>query len=225
MRRFMVHFVTEIDFVDGDEASDDMVQNYQKHRKETVQRRGPRGSAPDDQSASGRECIGAKGRPAPTMQPVRREARLDPGRRGIRPNIRACRTTAQKTRRKASAAFSLWLHLSPKVDERGLARIELVITAQIARNAAYPNPMSACLSSRQLTDTVYRPTKNSGAGLRQPRHDVDLGAKPRVAQGGFWRHAQAASISTTRLLAAKGAEHLPVRHRRPGRRHVGEVEG
>jgi hypothetical protein len=26
MRRFMVHFVTEIDFVDGDEASDDVVQ-------------------------------------------------------------------------------------------------------------------------------------------------------------------------------------------------------
>jgi hypothetical protein len=37
MRRFMVHFVTEIDFVDGDEASDDVVQNYKKHLAETVQ--------------------------------------------------------------------------------------------------------------------------------------------------------------------------------------------
>ena len=37
MRRFMVHLVTEIDFVDGDEASDETVQNYQKHLKNTVQ--------------------------------------------------------------------------------------------------------------------------------------------------------------------------------------------
>jgi hypothetical protein len=37
MRRFMVHLVTQIDFVDGDEASDEAVQNYQKHLSETVQ--------------------------------------------------------------------------------------------------------------------------------------------------------------------------------------------
>jgi hypothetical protein len=37
MRRFMVHFVTEVDFVDGDEASDDVVQTYKKHLAETVQ--------------------------------------------------------------------------------------------------------------------------------------------------------------------------------------------
>ena len=37
MRRFMVLLVTEIDFVDGDEASDVEAQNYQKHLKETVQ--------------------------------------------------------------------------------------------------------------------------------------------------------------------------------------------
>ena len=36
MRRFMVHRVTEIDFVDGDEASDAAAQNYQKHLSETV---------------------------------------------------------------------------------------------------------------------------------------------------------------------------------------------
>jgi hypothetical protein len=37
MRRFMVHFVTEIDFVDGDGASDEVVQNYKKRLAETVQ--------------------------------------------------------------------------------------------------------------------------------------------------------------------------------------------
>ena len=37
MRRFMVHLVTEIDFVDGDEVSDEILQNYQKHLSETVQ--------------------------------------------------------------------------------------------------------------------------------------------------------------------------------------------
>ena len=37
MRRFMVHLVTEIDFEDGDEASDETVQNSKKHLKETVQ--------------------------------------------------------------------------------------------------------------------------------------------------------------------------------------------
>ena len=37
MRRFMVHLMAEVDFEDGDEASDKAVQNYQKHLKETVQ--------------------------------------------------------------------------------------------------------------------------------------------------------------------------------------------
>jgi len=37
MRRFLVHLVTEIDFVDGDEAPDVAAQNYQKHLKETIQ--------------------------------------------------------------------------------------------------------------------------------------------------------------------------------------------
>ena len=36
MRRFMVHLVTEVDFEDGDEASDVAAQNYQKHLKETI---------------------------------------------------------------------------------------------------------------------------------------------------------------------------------------------
>ena len=37
MRRFMVHLVTEVDFEDGDEASDVAAQSYQKHLKEIVQ--------------------------------------------------------------------------------------------------------------------------------------------------------------------------------------------
>ena len=37
MRRFMVHLVAEIDFEDGDEASDAAAQNYQKHLSDTVQ--------------------------------------------------------------------------------------------------------------------------------------------------------------------------------------------
>jgi hypothetical protein len=36
MRRFMVHVVTEVDFVDDDEASDDAVRNYRKHLSETI---------------------------------------------------------------------------------------------------------------------------------------------------------------------------------------------
>jgi hypothetical protein len=31
MRRFMGHLVTEVEFEDGDEASDDAVRNYRKH--------------------------------------------------------------------------------------------------------------------------------------------------------------------------------------------------
>jgi hypothetical protein len=37
MRRFRVHFVTEIDFVDDDEASDTAAQNYKNYLAETVQ--------------------------------------------------------------------------------------------------------------------------------------------------------------------------------------------
>jgi hypothetical protein len=36
MRRFMVHLVTEVEFEDGDEASDKTVQNYQKQLSEIV---------------------------------------------------------------------------------------------------------------------------------------------------------------------------------------------
>ena len=36
MRRFMVHLLTEIDFVEGDKVSDEKVQGYKKHLAETV---------------------------------------------------------------------------------------------------------------------------------------------------------------------------------------------
>jgi hypothetical protein len=54
MRRFMVHLVTEVEFEDGDEASDKTVQNYQKQLSETVRsERGPRALAPDSQGRPG----------------------------------------------------------------------------------------------------------------------------------------------------------------------------
>jgi hypothetical protein len=37
MRRFRVQFVAEIDFVDGENISDAIVRDYQKHLSETVQ--------------------------------------------------------------------------------------------------------------------------------------------------------------------------------------------
>ncbi len=37
MRRFNVHLVIDVDFEDGDEASDKTVQNYQKHLKGIIQ--------------------------------------------------------------------------------------------------------------------------------------------------------------------------------------------
>jgi hypothetical protein len=37
MRRFIVHLVTEVDFVDGDEASNDVVQTYKKYLAEIVE--------------------------------------------------------------------------------------------------------------------------------------------------------------------------------------------
>ena len=36
MRRCMVHLVTEIDFVEGDEVSNEAVQSYQKHLSDTL---------------------------------------------------------------------------------------------------------------------------------------------------------------------------------------------
>jgi len=37
MRRFMANVVTEIDFVDGDNASDAVAEVYEKHLAETLQ--------------------------------------------------------------------------------------------------------------------------------------------------------------------------------------------
>lgn len=36
MRRFMVHLVTNIEFVDGDKVSDEAVQNYEKHLADAI---------------------------------------------------------------------------------------------------------------------------------------------------------------------------------------------
>ena len=36
MRRFNVHLVTEVDFLDGDEASDQAARDYEKHLTEAI---------------------------------------------------------------------------------------------------------------------------------------------------------------------------------------------
>src|SRR5580704_9161720 len=51
MRRFMVHLVTDVEFEDGDEASDKTVQNYQKQLSETV-RNAAQGLATDTVAGS-----------------------------------------------------------------------------------------------------------------------------------------------------------------------------
>jgi hypothetical protein len=168
MRPFMVHFVTEIDFVDGDEASDDMVQNYQKHLKETVQ-----------SAAQGLSLRTIKGARVESVTVPNAGQRLRCSRcGGKRVLTRAGVAYGPTSGRAGLPPRKLVGRLQPpsvcgytyprRWMSRGLGRIERVIAAQIARNAAYPNPMSACLSSHQLTDTVYRPTKNSGAGFGNP---------------------------------------------------------
>jgi hypothetical protein len=47
MRRFMVHFVTEIDFVDGDEASEDVVRIARSVSRRQFRRRPRALLAPD----------------------------------------------------------------------------------------------------------------------------------------------------------------------------------
>jgi hypothetical protein len=51
---------------------------------------------------------------------------------------------------------------------RGLGRIERVIAAEIVRAARPPHALAVHIGSHQLTDTVYRPTENSGAGFDNP---------------------------------------------------------
>jgi hypothetical protein len=60
MRRFVVHFVTGVDFVDGDEASDDVAQNYKRHLRGDGSGRGPEPLAPNDQERPGRESSGRR---------------------------------------------------------------------------------------------------------------------------------------------------------------------
>ena len=58
MRRFMVQLVTEIDFVDGENVSDAIVRDYQKHLSDDRPGRRPAPPAADDQGRQGRECLG-----------------------------------------------------------------------------------------------------------------------------------------------------------------------
>ena len=58
MRRFMVHLVTEVEFEDGDEASDAAAQNYQKHLKDTIQNAAQGLFAPHTQGRPRRKRLG-----------------------------------------------------------------------------------------------------------------------------------------------------------------------
>ena len=58
MRRFMVHLVTEIDFIDGDEASDEAAQNYQKHLSDTFRNAAQGISLRTIRELKGRERLG-----------------------------------------------------------------------------------------------------------------------------------------------------------------------
>ena len=107
---------------------------------------------------------------------------------------------------------------------RGLGRIERVIAARIASDAAYP--MAVRLGSGQLAHAVYRPAENSGAGIGNPGtlwswkpNLVQRKATARAMHSFVRKHQQYALVGRPRAQ-----EPLPVRHRRPGQRHVGEVE-
>jgi hypothetical protein len=63
---------------------------------------------------------------------------------------------------------------------RGLGHIERVIAAEIARAGAGAYPLSVHIRSRQLTDTVYRPRENSGAGFGEAGSRWDW--KPNLVQ-------------------------------------------
>jgi hypothetical protein len=58
MRRFMVRLVTEIDFVDGENVSEAIVRDYQKHLSESVQDAAQHLPAADDQGRQGRQRFG-----------------------------------------------------------------------------------------------------------------------------------------------------------------------
>ena len=58
MRRFMVHLVTEIDFVDGGEASDAAAQKLPEASLGDCPERGPGDLASDNQERPGRKRLG-----------------------------------------------------------------------------------------------------------------------------------------------------------------------
>jgi hypothetical protein len=66
MRRFTVHLVTVVDFEDGDEASDETVQNYQNHLRGMVQSAAQALSLRTIKGARVRDCLGRgnQGQPA-----------------------------------------------------------------------------------------------------------------------------------------------------------------
>ena len=60
MRRFNVHLVTEVDFVEGDEVSDQAARNYEKDLAQSYSDRGHGSVAPHHQGRPGRERGGPR---------------------------------------------------------------------------------------------------------------------------------------------------------------------
>ena len=60
MRRFRVHLVTEIDFVDGDEASDAAAQNNPEASQRDRSERRPGALAPHNQGRPRRKRLGRR---------------------------------------------------------------------------------------------------------------------------------------------------------------------
>ena len=92
MRRFTAHLVTEIDFVDGDDASDAAAQNYQKHLSDTLQN-AARGLSLRTIKASRVERLSRSKKP---RQPA-----------GFQAGQRRRRTTSRPALRLANAVISL----------------------------------------------------------------------------------------------------------------------
>ena len=97
MRRFNVHLVTEIDFVDGDEASDEAAQNYQKHLSGHPSERGARDLASDDQRRPGRERLGRRNQGRTLMRGFERMTLANMRLHGVRSVIAACANCGRST--------------------------------------------------------------------------------------------------------------------------------
>ena len=115
MRRFMVHLVTEIDFVDGDEASDEAAQNYQKHLSDTLRNAAQGSRFGRSRTPGSRASRSQKSRMNSNARLRAYDARQHAlARRSLRHRgVRQLRTLDRRQRRPAAETL-----IVPKVDKR-----------------------------------------------------------------------------------------------------------